>query len=248
MQADPAPATPPSALQQGKASFVRERQGTLLRSRKLEQRLPVRKVGPLAAPPSGKRPQGTEARKQLHQVSGQTGGSRVQPRPHGEVSRQAMGSTAKTAVKERGVPVKSAGHPIRKTAAIGKPGGKPPVRAFPARQARRASEAGARLAQTQKAAKAARVTARQAAQAANRALRAVIAAAKALAAAATAGGGVVIAVVVVICLCGIILPHRWASFLPGLMKRPEPSLPPRQWHRSTANWERRSPDAGGGWI
>ena len=52
MQADPAPATPPSALQQGKTSFVRERQGTLLRSRKLEQRLPVRKVGPLAAPPS----------------------------------------------------------------------------------------------------------------------------------------------------------------------------------------------------
>ena len=43
--------------QQGKTSFVRERQGTLLRSRKLEQRLPVRKVGPLAAPPSGKRPQ-----------------------------------------------------------------------------------------------------------------------------------------------------------------------------------------------
>ncbi len=95
-----------------------------------------------------------------------------------------MGSTAKTAVKERGVPVKSAGHPIRKTAGIGKPGGKPPVRAFPARQARRAAEAGARLAQTQKAAKAARVTARQAAQAANRALRAVITAAKALAQAA----------------------------------------------------------------
>ena len=215
MQADPAPATPPSALQQGKTSFVRERQGTLLRSRKLEQRLPVRKVGPLAAPPSGKRPQGTEARKQLHQVSGQTGGSRVQPRPHGEVSRQAMGSTAKTAVKERGVPVKSAGHPIRKTAGIGKPGGKPPVRAFPARQARRAAEAGARLAQTQKAAQAARVTARQAAQAANRALRAVIAAAKALAAAATAGGGVVIAVVVVICLCGIILASPLGIFFAG---------------------------------
>ena len=215
MQADPAPATPPSALQQGKTSFVRERQGTLLRSRKLEQRLPVRKVGPLAAPPSGKRPQGTEARKQLHQVSGQTGGSRVQPRPHGEVSRQAMGSTAKTAVKERGVPVKSAGHPIRKTAGIGKPGGKPPVRAFPARQARRAAEAGARLAQTQKAAKAARVTARQAAQAANRALRAVITAAKALAAAATAGGGVVIAVVVVICLCGIILASPLGIFFAG---------------------------------
>mgnify|MGYP000175814407 CR=1 FL=1 len=87
--------------------------GTLLRSRKLEQRLPVRKVGPLAAPP---RETATRyrARKQLHQVSGQTGGSRVQPRPHGEVSRQAMGSTAKTAVKERGVPVKSAGHPFAK--------------------------------------------------------------------------------------------------------------------------------------
>ena len=139
----------------------------------------------------------------------------MQPRPHGEVSRQAMGSTAKTAVKERGVPVKSAGHPIRKTAGIGKPGGKPPVRAFPARQARRAAEAGARLAQTQKAAKAARVTARQAAQAANRALRAVIAAAKALAAAATAGGGVVIAVVVVICLCGIILASPLGIFFAG---------------------------------
>ncbi|WP_242823732.1 C40 family peptidase [Pseudoflavonifractor capillosus] len=126
-----------------------------------------------------------------------------------------MGSTAKTAVKERGVPVKSAGHPIRKTAGIGKPGGKPPVRAFPARQARRAAEAGARLAQTQKAAKAARVTARQAAQAANRALRAVIAAAKALAAAATAGGGVVIAVVVVICLCGIILASPLGIFFAG---------------------------------
>ena len=202
---DPAPATPPSALQQGKTSFVRERKGTLLRSRKLEQRLPAREVGPSVASPSGKRPQGIETRKHPHQVSGQTGGSRVQPRPHVEASRQAMGSTAKTAVKERGVPVKSAGHPIRKTAGIGKPGGKPPVRAFPAQQARRAAEAGARLAQTQKAAKAARVTARQAAQAANRALRAVIAAAKALAAAATAGGGVVIAVVVVICLCGVIL-------------------------------------------
>ena len=215
MQTDPAPATPPNALQQEKASFVRERQGTLLRSRKLEQRLPVRKVGPLAAPPSGKRPQGIEARKQLRQVSGQTGGSRVQPRPHAEASRQAMGSTAKTAVKERGVPVKSAGHPIRKTAGIGKPGGKPPVRAFPARQARRAAEAGARLARTQKAAKAARVTARQAAQAANRALRAVIGAAKALAAAATAGGGVVIAVVVVICLCGIILASPLGIFFAG---------------------------------
>ena len=215
MQADPAPATPPSALQQGKSSFMRERQGNLLRSGKLERRLPVREDGPSAAPPSGKWPQGMEARKQLHQVSGQTGGSRVQPRPHGETSRQAMGSTAKTAVKERGVPVKSAGHPIRKTAGIGKPGGKPPVRAFPAQQARRAAEAGARLARTQKAAKAARVTARQAAQAANRALRAVIAAAKALAAAATAGGGVVIAVVVVICLCGIILASPLGIFFAG---------------------------------
>lgn len=126
-----------------------------------------------------------------------------------------MGSTAKTAVKERGVPVKSAGHPIRKTSGIGKPGGKPPVRAFPARQARRAAEAGARLARTQKAAKVARMTARQAAQAANRALRAVIGAAKALAAAATAGGGVVIAVVVVICLCGIILASPLGIFFAG---------------------------------
>ena len=255
MQADPAPATPPSALRQGKASFVRERQGTLLRSGKLERRLPATEDGPSAVSPSGKRPQGMEARKQLHQASGQTGGSRmqprphedgpsaappsgkrpqsmearkqlhqasgqtgsscVQPRPHGETSRQAMGSTAKTAVKERGVPVKSAGHPIRKTAGIGKPGGKPPARAFPARQARRAAEAGARLARTQKATKAARVTARQAAQAANRALRAVIAAAKALAAAATAGGGVVIAVVVVICLCGIILASPLGIFFAG---------------------------------
>ena len=215
MQADPAPATPPSALQQGKASFVRERQGILLHSRKLERRLPAREDGPSAASPSGKRPQGIEARKQPHQVSGQTGGSRVQPRPHVETSRQAMGSTVKTAVKERGVPVKSAGHPIRKTAGIGKPGGKPPVRAFPARQARRAAEAGARLARTQKAAQAARLTARQAAQAANRALRTVIAAAKALAAAATAGGGVVIAVVVVICLCGIILASPLGIFFAG---------------------------------
>lgn len=215
MQAAPEPATPPSALQQGKASFVRERQGTLLRSRKLERRLPVREDGPSVASPSGKRPQGIEARKHPHQVSGQTGGSRVQPRPHVEASRQAMGSTAKTAVKERGVPVKSTGHPIRKTAGIGKPGGKPPARAFPARQARRAAEAGARLARTQKAAKAARVTARQAAQAANRALRAVIAAAKALAAAATAGGGVVIAVVIVICLCGVILASPLGIFFAG---------------------------------
>lgn len=215
MQADPAPATPPSALQQGKASFVRERQGTLLRSRKLERRLPAREDGPSVASPSGKRPQGIEAHKQPHQVSGQTSGSRVQPRPHRETSRQAMGSTAKTAVKERGVPVKSTARPIRKTARIGKPGGKPPARAFPARQARRAAEPGARLARTQKAAKAARVTARQAAQAANRALRAVIAAAKALAAAATAGGGVVIAVVVVICLCGVILASPLGIFFAG---------------------------------
>ena len=126
-----------------------------------------------------------------------------------------MGSTAKAAVKERGTPVKLSTHPIQKTAGIGKPGGKPPVRAFPARQARRAAEAGARLAQTQKAAKAARVTARQAAQAANRALRAVIGAAKALAAAAIAGGGVVIAVVVVICLCGIILTSPLGIFFAG---------------------------------
>lgn len=215
MQADPAPATPPSALQQGKASFVRERQGNLLRSGKLERRLPVREDGPSAAPPSGKRPQGIEARKQLRQVSGQTGGSRVQPQPHAEVSSQAMGSTAKMAVKERGVPVKQAAHPIRKTAGIRKPGGKSPVRAFPARQARRSAEAGARLARTQNAAKTARMTARQAAQAANRALRAVIAAARALAAAATAGGGVVIAVVVVICLCGIILASPLGIFFAG---------------------------------
>ena len=212
---DPAPATPPSALRQGKASFVRERQGNLLRSGKLERRLPVREDGPMAAPPSGKRPQGIEARKHLYQVSGQTDGSHLQPRPHVETSRQAMGSTAKTAVKERGVPVKSAGHPIRKTAGIGKPGGKPPVRAFPARQARRSAEAGARLAQTQKAARVARMTARQAAQAANRALRAVIGAAKALAAAATAGGGVVIAVVVVVCLCGVILASPLGIFFAG---------------------------------
>ena len=46
MQADPAPATPPSALQQGKASFVRERQGTLLRSGKLERRLPSERGRP----------------------------------------------------------------------------------------------------------------------------------------------------------------------------------------------------------
>ena len=142
IQADPAPATPPSALQQEKASFMRERQGNLLRSGKPERHLPAREDSPLAAPTSGKRPQGIDIHKQTRQVSGQTGGSRVQPRPHVETSRQTMGSTAKTAVKERGVPVKSAGHPIRKTAGIGKPGGKPPVRAFPARQARRAAEAG----------------------------------------------------------------------------------------------------------
>mgnify|MGYP003217258757 CR=1 FL=1 len=215
MQADPAPATPPSALQQGKASFIRERQGTLLCSGKLERRLPARENGPSAVPSWEKRPQGIEARKQLRQVSGQTDGSRVQPRPHGETSRQAMGSTAKTAVKERGVPVKPAAHPIGKPAGVGKPGGKPPARAFPACQARRAAEVGARLARTQKAARVARMTARQAAQAANRALRAVIGAAKALAAAATAGGGVVIAVVVVICLCGIILASPLGIFFAG---------------------------------
>ena len=214
-QADPAPATPPRALQQGKESFVQERQGNLLRGGKPERHLPAGEDGPSAAPPSGKRPQGIEARKQLRQVSGQTGGSRVQPQPHVETSRQAMGSTAKTAVKERGVPVKQAAHSVRKTAGIGKPGGKPPSRAFSARQARRAAEAGARLARTQKAAKAARVTARQAVQAAGRALRAVIAAAKALAAAATAGGGVVIAVVVVVCLCGIILASPLGIFFAG---------------------------------
>ena len=124
---------------------MQERQGNLLRSGKLERRLPVREDGPMAAPPSGKRPQGIEARKHLHQVSGQTDGSHVQPRPHVETSRQAMGSTAKTAVKERGVPVKSTARPIRKTARIGKPGGKPPVRAFPARQARRAAETAAQI-------------------------------------------------------------------------------------------------------
>lgn len=30
-------------------------------------------------------------------------------------------------------------------------------------------------------------------------------------------------------------------FLPGRMKRPEPSLPLRRWRRSTANWKRKSP-------
>ena len=215
MQADPAPATPPSALQQGKASFVQERQGTLLRSGKLDRRLPAGEDVPSAAPPSGKQPQGMDIHKQARQVSGQAGGSRVQSKPHRETPKQAMGGTAKTAVKERGAPVKQAAHPVRKTAGIGKPGGKPPSRAFSPRQARRAAEAGARLARTQKAAKAARVTARQAAQAAGRALRAVIAAAKTLAAATTAGGGVVIAVVIVICLCGIILASPLGIFFAG---------------------------------
>lgn len=215
MQADPAPATPPSALQQEKASFMRGRQGNLLRSGKPERHLPAREDSPSAAPPSGKRPQGIDIHKQTRQVSGQAGGSRVQSKLHREIPRQAMGGTAKTAVKERSTPVKQAAHPVRKTAGIGKPGGKPPSRAFSARQARRAAEAGARLARTQKAAKVARMTARQAAQAANRALRAVIAAAKALAAAATAGGGVVIAVVVVICLCGIILASPLGIFFAG---------------------------------
>lgn len=215
IQADPAPATPPSALQQGKASFVQERQGTLLRSGKLDRRLPAGEDVPSAAPPSGKRPQGMDIHKQPRQVSGQAGGSRVQSKPHRETPRQAMGGTAKTAVKERGAPVKQAAHPVRKTAGIGKPGGKPPSRAFSARQARRTAEAGARLARTQKAAKAARMTARQAAQAAGRALRAVIAAAKALAAAATSGGGIVIAVVIVICLCGIILASPLGIFFAG---------------------------------
>ena len=180
IQAAPAPATPPSALQQGKASFVQERQGTLLRSGKLDRRLPAGEDVPSAAPPSGKQPQGMDIHKQPRQVSGQAGGSRVQSKPHRETPRQAMGGTAKTAVKERGAPVKQAAHPVRKTAGIGKPSGKPPSRAFSARQARRTAEAGARPERTQKAAKAARVTARQAAQAAGRALRAVIAAAKAL--------------------------------------------------------------------
>ena len=211
MQADPAPATPPSALQQGKTSFVRERQGTLLRSGKLERRLPTGEDVPSAAPPSGKWSQGMDIHKQPRQA----GASRVQSKSHRETPKQAMGGTAKTAVKERGAPVKQAAHPVRKTAGIGKPGGKPPSRAFSARQARRAAEAGARLARTQKAAKAARVTARQAAQAAGRALRAVIAAAKALAAAATSGGGIVIAVVIVICLCGIILASPLGIFFAG---------------------------------
>ena len=62
MQADPAPATPPSALQQGKASFVRERRGTLLRSGKPERHLPAREDGLSAVPSWERRPQGMEAR------------------------------------------------------------------------------------------------------------------------------------------------------------------------------------------
>lgn len=81
IQADPAPAAPPSALQQGKASFVQERQGTLLRSGKLDRRLPAGEDVPSAAPPSGKRPQGMDIHKQPRQVSGQAGGSRVQSKP-----------------------------------------------------------------------------------------------------------------------------------------------------------------------
>ena len=119
IQADPAPATPPSALQQGKASFVQERQGTLLRSGKLDRRLPTGEDVPSAAPPSGKRPQGMDIHKQPRQVSGQAGGSRVQSKPHRETPRQAMGGTAKTAVKERGAPVKQAAHPVRQTGGTG---------------------------------------------------------------------------------------------------------------------------------
>ena len=165
----------------------------------------------------------------------------MQHRPHAETSRQAMGSTTKTAVKERGVPVKSAAHPIRKTAGIGKPGGEPPVKAFLVRQTRCAAAAETRLARTQKAAKVARVTDRQAAQAANHALRAVNSAAKTLAAAATAGGGVVIAVWLSPACAASSSPHRWVALFLGLMKQPEPSLPPRRWHRSTVNWERSFP-------
>lgn len=113
IQADPAPATPPSALQQGKASFAQERQGTLLRSGKLDRRLPAGEDVSSAAPPSGKRPQGMDIHKQPRQVSGQAGGSRVQSKPHRETPRQAMGGTAKTAVKERGAPVKQAAHPVK---------------------------------------------------------------------------------------------------------------------------------------
>lgn len=51
--------------------------------------------------------------KQPRQVSGQAGGSRVQSKPHRETPRQAMGGTAKTAVKERGAPVKQAAHPVK---------------------------------------------------------------------------------------------------------------------------------------
>lgn len=71
-------------MQQGKASFVQERQGTLLRSGKLDRRLPAGEDVPSAAPPSEKRPQGMEIHKQSRQVSGQAGGSRVQPKPHRE--------------------------------------------------------------------------------------------------------------------------------------------------------------------
>ena len=87
MQSDPAPATPPSALQQGKASFVRERQGALLRSGKLERRLPAGEYVPSAVPPSGKRPQGMDIHKQPRQMSGQAGGSRVQSKPHRETPK-----------------------------------------------------------------------------------------------------------------------------------------------------------------
>ena len=66
-----------------------------------------------AAPPSGKRPQGMDIHKQPRQVSGQAGGSRVQSKPHRETPRQAMGGTAKTAVKERGALVKQAAHPLK---------------------------------------------------------------------------------------------------------------------------------------
>ena len=210
--------------------------------------MPVRKVGPLAAPPSGKRPQryrGPQAA--TSGVRADRWFSCAAPASRGGLQagygqHRKDGSKRTRRAGQIGWPSHSQKR-LRLESRV-----ETACKSVPARQARRASEAGARLAQTQKAAKAARVTARQAAQAANRALRAVIAAAKALAAAATAGGGVVIAVVVVICLCGIILASPLASFLPGLMKRPEPSLPPRQWHRSTANWERRSPVCRRGWI
>ena len=91
IQADPAPATPPSALQQGKVSFVQERQGTLLRSGKLDRRLPAGEDVPSAAPPSGKRPQGMDIHKPPRQVSGQAGGSRVQSKPHRETPQTGNG-------------------------------------------------------------------------------------------------------------------------------------------------------------